>query len=415
MKQFIYRIKRIYHFFTTALLQGFPALIKYSFPANRLKIIAITGTDGKTTSSTLVYQILKQAGKKVGLISTVAAFIGDEALDTGFHVTNPEPADLQKYLKQMVTKKMEYVVLEFTSHGAYQHRLAGIKPMLAGLTNISHEHFDYQLNIENYIEAKAQFLRKSPVVVLNRDDMSFSKVKKYLAKGTKLLSYSQEDELPTVIKSAINHRFPEQYNRMNARLAVAITTQLEIAPADIAQGIANFTGVPGRMQWIPNKRGIQVVVDFAHTPEALTQALTSLRAKVQSGIKGAKLIAVFGCAGLRDASKRPMMGKAGVELADLVVFTAEDPRTEDIWVIIRQMKEQLTSGHEKINTVIDRSLAIDFAINRLAKKGDIVGIFGKGPEKSMCYGHTEYPWSDQGAVLRALNREPPQQINYNQS
>ncbi len=403
-KQILYFIKRPYHFIKTGLLRGIPAQIKYRFPAKKLKIITITGTDGKTTSSTLLYHVLKTADKKVGLISTVTACIGNKTIDTGLHVTAPTPKKMQHFMAKMVKSESEYLVLEFTSHGAYQYRNWGIKPIIAGLTNVNYEHLDYHLDYSKYLAAKALLFKKVPTVVLNKDDFSFSKIKKYLNKKKQtILSYSAEDKLPKKLREAISERFPEKYNQMNARLVIAIAQQLKIKNDIIAQAIKTFVGIPGRMQPVINKRGLNIVIDFAHTPQGLNAVLSALRQQMR-GKKG-KLIAIFGCAGLRDKMKRPMMGKIAVDLADMVVMTAEDPRTEDIWSIIRQMKEQSTEGHSKIVSIADRRQAINFAINKLAKKGDVIGIFGKGPEKSMCYGTTEIPWSDKKAVLEALAKK----------
>ena len=401
----LYQIKKPYHLLKTGLLTALPAIIKFRFPASKLKIIAITGTDGKTTTTTLLYHILKAAGKKVALISTVAAYIGDQEIETGLHVTTPEPDKLQELMARMVKEKIEYLVLEFTSHGAYQSRLFGLKPKITGVTNITHEHLDYHINYQNYLEAKLSFLKKAKTVVLNRDDQSFFRLKRYLpTRSHRILAYGLDDMLPKNITLAIKHRFPEIYNQSNARLAITIARFLKCDKTAIASAISQFPGVPGRMQSIPNKKGLEVIVDFAHTPQALSEALTALRHKLNRTNKRGKLIAVFGCAGLRDRAKRPMMGKIGVELADLAVFTAEDPRTEDIWTIVREMKEQLTTGHDRIVTITDRKIAIEFALTKLAKKGDIVGIFGKGPEKSMCYGTTETPWSDVAVVQACLTK-----------
>ncbi|OGJ38849.1 MAG: hypothetical protein A2383_02500 [Candidatus Pacebacteria bacterium RIFOXYB1_FULL_39_46] len=405
MKELIYLFKFWYHFLKTGLFKGLPASIRYGLPARKLKIIAITGTDGKTTSSTLLYQILKSAGKKVALLSTVAAYIGDEKIETGFHVTTPDAHDLQKIMNRMVGAGMDYLVLEFTSHGAYQNRLWGIKPLIAGVTNITHEHFDYHLNYSNYLEAKAMLLIKAKTVVLNEDDQSFSKLKKYLSSKNKVVSYNTALHLPKKIRDALEKKLPESYNQMNARLVITIADQLKLSTEQIAQGIEAFAGVEGRMDFIPNKRGFKVVVDFAHTPNALTEALEALKKYMRQEKLTGRLIAVYGCAGLRDYAKRPMMGQIGINLADLVVFTAEDPRTEDVWSIIRQMKEQLTNGHNRIISIANREQAIDFAINHLARRGDLVAFFGKGPEKSMAYGKIEYPWSEEAVIKQALNKK----------
>ena len=384
-------------------MRGLPAQIKYGFPGKQLKIIAITGTDGKTSSSTLLYHVLKTAGKKVALLSTVAAYMGDEEIETGLHVTSPSPDDLHKLMKKMVEKKIEYLILEFTSHGAYQYRLWGINPIITGVTNVTHEHLDYHINLDNYLEAKASFIKKAPLTILNKDDHNFFKLRRLLpTKKHQYFYYSAEDKLKKVIREAILKRFPENFNQMNARLVTMIAQQLKIDDKDIAQGISKFPGIPGRMQFIPTSKKFKVVVDFAHTPNALEKALKSLQETMRKEKMTGKLIAVVGAAGLRDKEKRPLMGKIAVNNTNLVIFTAEDPRTEDVWSIIRQMKEQLTEGHNKIVSIADRREAIKFALTKVAKKGDIVGIFGKGPEKSMCYGKVEYPWSDIGVVKEII-------------
>lgn len=400
-KQLIYRFKRFYHFIKTGLYKGLLAEIKYGFPSRKIKILAITGTDGKTTSSTLLYHVLKTAGKKVALISTVAAYIGEEKISTGFHVTTPSPDQLQKLMKKLVNEGYEYLVLETTSQGIYQHRTWGIFPYIAGITNIAQDHFDYHLTYENYLEAKALILRDSEKIILNHDDMSYEPLRKILKTSeSKIISYSQEHKISGVISRAIKKKFKENYNISNSLLVTKFAKLLDIEDQDIADGIASFKGIPGRMEEITNKKGIRVIVDFAHTPQGLEAALSALRAQVK---KPSKLIAVYGCAGLRDAIKRPMMGKIGTDLADYCVFTAEDPRTEDIWSIIRQMKEQLKSNHQKVISIPDRGKAIEFALTKLAQRGDIVVILGKGHEQSMCYGNVEYPWDDRVAVRKILS------------
>ena len=401
--ELIYRLKRPYHLFKTGLAKGLPALIKFGFPTRKLKVIAITGTDGKTTSSTLLYHVLRKSGKKVALISTVGAYIGEEKIETGFHVTSPSPDQLFAFMKKMLKQKTEYLVLEFTSQGAYQHRLFGIQPLIAGITNVDQDHFDYHLNYRNYLEAKATVLKKAKTVVLNADDQSYYRLKKFFPSSKyKVLEYSQENRSTNKIERAIKTRFPEAFNQNNARLVSTIALELGLDKDQISQSLISFEGVPGRMQFIKNDKNFKVVVDFAHTPQGLRSALTALRVIMKKEQMTGKLIAVYGCAGLRDAIKRPIMGQIGVELADLLVFTAEDPRTEDIWSIIRQMKEALTEGHNKIVSIPDRKEAINFAIRELAKKGDLIAIFGKGPEGSMCYGTTEIPWNDEEVVREAL-------------
>ncbi len=397
LKLLVYRLKRIYHFLKTGLLEGVPAQLIYRFPNRKLQIITITGTDGKTTSSTLTYTILKSAGIKVGLISTVAAFTGDDAVDTGFHVTSPQPKLVYKFMRDMVNQGYTHLVLETTSHGAFQYRNWGIRAQVAGLTNIDREHLDYHLSYDEYVKAKLLVLDAAEIAFLNEDDESYKRIRELRRFTPNMKTYSVEDELPAVVQKTITEKFPEDYNRMNARLAYKITSYLGISDADIATGLKAYQGVPGRMEVIAEKP-VRVIVDFAHTPQALESVLQAIREKHPKG----KLIAVFGCAGKRDHTKRPAMGRIGSELADLAIFTAEDPRTEDIWSIIRQMKEGVHNTHAKIVSIADRKAAIEAAIFKYAKPGDTVGIFGKGHEKSMCYGTTEYPWDDAQAARDIL-------------
>lgn len=400
--QLLYKLKRPYHLIKTGLLGGVLAEIKYKYPARELHISVITGTDGKTTSATLLYHVLKTAGFEVGLLSTVGAFMGGEEIDTGFHVTTPHPRDIHKFSRQLVDSGYTHLVMEITSHGSYQFRNWGINQQISGLTNIAPEHLDYHVDYDNYLEAKAEILKKSPTVVLNEEDQSYLKVRKYLGSNHTIVPYSSAAKLPPKVEAAIKKRFEERYNQMNARLVYTMATSMGVGDSDFISALQSFPGILGRMQKMPNKRRLSIFVDFAHTTQGLTASLTALREMRKKNGGTGKIIAVFGCAGLRDTKKRADMGRVGTELADLAVFTAEDPRTENIWSIIRQMKEQLTENHQKIVSIPDRKDAIETAINQLSEPGDYIGIFGKGHEKTMCYGKTEYPWSDQLAVEEAL-------------
>ncbi|NLG06802.1 MAG: UDP-N-acetylmuramyl-tripeptide synthetase [Candidatus Pacebacteria bacterium] len=409
LDSFLYQAKKPYHFLKTALFKALPAEIQNNFPQKKLKIIAITGTDGKTSSSSLLYHLLKTAGYQTALISTVAAYIGQRQIETGFHTTSPAPDELYRLMAQMLEEKVEYLILEFTSQGAYQYRLFGIKPTFAGVTNITRDHFDYHLNYQNYLNAKASVLKKSKIVVLNEDDLSYYRLKKMLPSSDyQILTYSKEQELSPVLKRELKNRFPEEFNQMNARLAITIAEKIGLSDKELVAGLKSFQNVSGRMEFLDLKKltgrqfNFQVVIDFAHTPQSLTEALNSLRQKMKKDKITGRLIAIYGCAGLRDRDKRSIMGKIGGELADLVVFTAEDPRTESVWNIIRQMKETLGNNHHKVISIADRQQAINFTLQKIAKKGDLIALFGKGPEKSMCYGETEEPWSEHEAVRKAL-------------
>jgi len=405
-KQILYKIKRPYHLIKTGLLNGLKSEIKNGFPAKKLKIITITGTDGKTTSTTLLYHVLKTANKKVALLSTVAAYLGSKAVDTGFHVTTPQPSDLQKFMKEMVEKKYEYLVLEVTSHGSYQFRDWGVKPILSGITNIANEHLDYHGNYHEYLKAKTDILKKAPTAVLNSDDYSYQFLIKKL-NSTNLVTYSKDSELPKKVQKSIQKRFPESYNQMNAKLVYALSKLLHIDDKDFIKAIDSFEGIPGRMQIIPNKKRLNIVVDFAHTPQSIRSVLRTLKEQIAQKETKGRLIAVFGCAGQRDSGKRPVMGEIASKIADYAIFTAEDPRDEDVWSIIRQMKEGLKENHNKIISIAQRGEAIEFAINQLAKPGDTIAILGKGHEQSMCYFGVEYPWNDVDAINQILAGKHP--------
>lgn len=379
-------IKNMFHF-TNALL----AVIYHGYPARKLTVIGVTGTDGKTTTSTLVYHILKTAGKKVALISTVAAYIGQEEVDTGFHVTSPDPWSLQKLIRRISNQGYDHLVLEATSHGLDQHRLLGANFQIGILTNVTHEHLDYHKSYDHYLKAKAKLLQVVDYAIVNKLDQSFEKIKKLVR--LPLITYDNRN-LPSFVKK----RFSEKYNQLNAQAAIASARLLQITESQIEAAILSFPGVIGRMEEIPTKSGIRVIVDFAHTPNALKMALQALRETTKG-----KLIAVYGSAGLRDKSKRPMMGEVGARLANEVILTVEDSRTEDVNTIIMQMKTGVKTNHGHVHAITDRQTAINFAIVNLAKKGDTVGIFGKGHERSMNLdGHSEIPWSDHKAARIAL-------------
>jgi UDP-N-acetylmuramoyl-L-alanyl-D-glutamate--2,6-diaminopimelate ligase len=401
LKLWLYRLKAPFHFVKTGLLNGLWAQMRYRNPQRRLQVLCITGTDGKTTSSTLLYHVLKTAGLPVALVSTVAAYIGEQTIDTGFHVTSPAPSELYKFMDRMLHQGIQYLVLETTSQGIYQYRTWGINPYIAGLTNITGDHLDYHVTYDLYVAAKTKLFQNAAYSVLNKDDESYLKVRKLLQNSqTSILPYSLSDPAPAAVKRSIAKRFPESYNQSNARLVWQIAQILHIKPTVFAKAMESFPGVPGRMETVAKHRGVEVIVDFAHTANALDEALTAIRQQMKkNGQK--RLIAVYGCAGLRDTTKRPAMGHIGAEKADLAIFTAEDPRTENIWSIIRQMKQDVAPFHHKVVSIADRGAAIHFALAS-AQRGDVIGIFGKGHEQSMCYGTIEYPWNDAEFVRTEL-------------
>jgi UDP-N-acetylmuramoyl-L-alanyl-D-glutamate--2,6-diaminopimelate ligase len=381
------------------------AVLWFRYPARRLKVIGVTGTDGKTTTTSLIEEILLRWGKKAALISTVAARIGQKEIDTGFHVTSPDSWQLQRLLRTIANQGFEYVVLEATSHGLIQNRFFGCRFQVGAVTNIAHEHLDYHKTYLNYLKAKAKLFDRVKVGILNRDDQSFAFLNKKLkAKERKIITYALKNKA-----NFTPQNFPFKtpllgnYNQYNCLAAAAAVSFLGAPKNIIKEALANFPGVKGRLEEIKNKFGFKVFIDFASTANSLKNVLIALRKILPP--KG-RLIVVFGSAGLRDVQKRGLMGEASGKYADLTVLTAEDPRTENVHQIMEQIaKGALKKGAKEgksLFRVADRAEAIKFAIQKLAKKGDIVVTCGKGHEQSMCYGKSERPWSEHQAVQKAL-------------
>jgi UDP-N-acetylmuramoyl-L-alanyl-D-glutamate--2,6-diaminopimelate ligase len=406
-------VNYLYHF-----PKAYLAARLYGNPSDDLEIIGVTGTDGKTTTSTMIYHLLKSAGKKVALVSTVDAKIGRKNLKTGFHVTSPNPFALQALLRRMRSQKIRYVVLEVTSHGLDQFRVYPLKPKIAVLTNITHEHLDYHRTFEAYRDAKLKLFKHAEHAVVNKDLPIFNDINARLPKVLfSTYSLTAESQMKpdtieylsdkTVFKLGnMTYTLPMtgQYNLYNALAAISTALLLDVSPSDIKRSLASFKGIRGRLEEISNTRGIHAYVDFAHTPNALKEVLINLRSHLKTG---ENLIVVFGAASQRDESKRPIMGLEASKLADKIVLTAEDSRFEDPIGIAKQILKGIPSGKRKIVTIEpDRAKAIDYAVNVLAKKGDWVIVCGKGHEESMNLdGFEETPWSDQEALLNALNKK----------
>ncbi len=431
----------------------------YGHPSRSMTVIGVTGTDGKTTTCNLIYSVLKTAGIRAGMISTVNAVIGGVVYETGLHTTTPDSADVQRLLAQMRDAGTEVAVLETTSHGLAQHRVTGVVFDAAVVTNITHEHLDFHGNYEAYREAKAMLFRslleiqgagvKPPGVrtmlktsVLNYDDRSFGflaaiPADRYIIYSAEMPEFSRADWEhlfsggPRTLLRAVNirqapsgmsfevrafgsaalheplqitTRLVGRFNVSNILAAAGAALALEIAPTFIEDGIAALAGVVGRMERIDRGQPFTAIVDFAHTPNALASALTTARDLVE---EGGRVIVVFGSAGLRDREKRRLMGEVAARLADITVITAEDPRTEDLAGIMAETAGAM-AAHGRVEgrdfvSIADRQRAILHAV-RLAVPSDVVLVCGKGHEQSMCFGAVEHPWRDQDALAWALDQ-----------
>lgn len=361
------------------------ANIIYGFPAGRLKVVGVTGTDGKTTTVNMIYRILKAAGKKVSMISTISA--------PGFHVTSPDPFIVQKFAKQAKKNGDEYLILEVTSHALDQYRFWGIKFDVGVITNVTHEHLDYHKTFENYLQTKLSLIQNSKTAVINQGIQGVRGVQgKIITFGLEKGDFNQKNV-------SLKLKIPGDYNIENALAALAVAFVLDINKTVAQKALENFEGTRGRMEEVKNNKGFKIFIDFAHTPNGLEQALKALS-------KDGRTIAVIGAEGKRDVSKRAMMGETAHNFADIVIVTAVDPRGQ-LDVINRQICEGAVKAGAKRNVnlfvITDRYKAIEFAINN-AKKGDTVGIFGKGHEKSMNLdGKGEIPWSDTDTVRQILD------------
>lgn len=406
------------------------------FPSRQLLTIGITGTDGKTSTANILFEILNRAGIKTGLLSTVRAVIGGQDEPLALHVTTPEAPVVQRHLRRMVDAGLTHCILESTSHGLAQFRVASVEFDAAVVTNITHEHLDYHGSYEAYFGAKATLFQNlsagawdaaasaphkrafQKTAVLNRDDDSYAKLQGIPAPAR--LSYGL-DQPADVTGSAISFaadrtRFTlhigqeaveissllvGRFNIYNMLAAAAMAHQLGLPPAVIKHGLEAVTSIDGRMQRINRGQPFLTIVDFAHTPNALKKAIEAAR-----GMTEGRTIALFGSAGKRDVEKRKLMAEISAQEADLTILTAEDPRTERLEDILEMMagacREQGAVEGEQFWRIPDRGQAIYFALT-LARPQDLLLICGKGHEQSMCFDVTEYPWDDREATRTAID------------
>jgi UDP-N-acetylmuramoyl-L-alanyl-D-glutamate--2,6-diaminopimelate ligase len=412
----------------------------HAFPARKLIMIGVTGTDGKTTTSNLIHAILTAANIKAGLISTVNAVIGDRVLDTGLHTTTPDADDVQRYLAEMVAAGMTHCVLETTSHGLAQHRVDACEFDVAVVTNITHEHLDVHGSLEAYRAAKGilftslaisldKGLRKA--AILNNDDFSNTYLRDWIETAGNCGVHCPDIYTYAVRQSAawnaidIHYRTDAihfnaigsgrsieiatplvgEFNVSNCLAAIAATVDgLGVDLPAARSGLAAFTGIPGRMERIDAGQSFTAIVDFAHTPNALDRSIAAARTMTDG-----QVIVAFGCAGLRDREKRTLMGEVAGRAADKIIVTAEDPRTESLDEIIAVTAQALIAQGRTEGVdfwrVPDRGEALARAC-ALARPGDVVLACGKGHEQSMCFGEIEYPWDDREALRAALRGNP---------
>lgn len=362
-------------------------------PSAKLTVIGVTGTDGKTTTSTLIHHILTTAGIKAGISSTLASA----------HMTTAGRGAVHRFLAQCVRTGCTHAVVEVTSIGIDQHRIAGVKFNVGVLTNIANnEHLDYHKTFEHYRDTKINWLLRCGVAVVNADDPSF-KIIQTRAKGAKrrVVSYgikNKADVSSKTLKYTTN--LLGDFNTYNILAAIAAARELGIVDEIIAQAIASFQSPEGRLEIVKSKP-YTVIVDFAHTPQAFEKVLPVARSLMSS--KRNKLIHVFGATGDRDRDKRPIMAQIASKYDDFVFLTHEDTYSEDLHKIISQVEQGLKdSWFENYKVVDDRREAIRRALD-FASKGDVVILTGVGHQKSMNIGGKEIPWSESKVVKELLH------------
>ncbi|MGB3328487.1 MAG: UDP-N-acetylmuramoyl-L-alanyl-D-glutamate--2,6-diaminopimelate ligase [Thermomicrobiales bacterium] len=399
----------------------------FGHPSRDLTVVGITGTDGKTTTSYILEHILQHAGIVTGVIGTVGVRIGrDKAYDNG-HQTTPESNRVQRFLREMVDDGVQVAIVESTSHGLAMHRLDGVHYQYAGVTNITREHLEYHKTIEQYRAAKAMLIERTVsnggIVVLNADDEGARSmlgwtgdhpVTWFSADGTAGTDVVADNIAPdqrsirfrmTLHGDEVPVDLPMigRFNVANALLAASLAHALGIDATTIAEALGKPLAVPGRLHQLDQGQPFAVVVDYAHTPESLRKILLLLRERYPDH----RVLVVTGSAGQRDEGKRPLQGAVCAELADVSIFTNEDPRLEDAEKIIQDIADGARRvgaiEGERFHCITDRREAIAKAFD-LANPGDCVLLAGKGHETSIIIGTEHVPW-DEAAVASALLAE----------
>lgn len=412
MRWWTQRLKNVGHYFLSWYY-----VYKNGYPAKKLTVIGVTGTDGKTTTATLIYEILKAAGMKAGMISTVEAkyiseapitnnqepnkskitnSINEKSIETGLHTTNPDAKALQPILKKMTDEGVTHLVLEATAHGLDQHRVAGCNISIGVLTNVTREHLDDFITMDRYRKAKIKLFTQNSMkyAILNEDDNSFKNFQSSIFQSShkiQIIKYSK------IKLKEISPALEGEYNLYNLGAAAAVAKVLGIEK-HVAEVAKNFAGAPGRREEVKAGQPFKVYVDFAHTPNALEQVLKSLKGQ------GNQLTVVFGCTGERDSGKRPIMGRIASMYADKAIITSDDTRMENQEDIYKQIVSGIPANMmNKVMKENDRRKAIEKAL-KMANRGDVVLLAGKGHEKSINLGGKEYQWND-AKVAREIIKE----------
>lgn len=386
----------------------------YGNPSKKLKMIGITGTNGKTTTSFIIREILTSADKNVGIIGTEGVYYNNLKIRT--NMTTPDPIELNKILKKMVKAKIEYCVMEVSAHAIFYKKIDGIKFELGILTNLSQDHLDFFKDMKTYGDTKAKFLSKKycKKIIVNGDDIFGRKIIKNqkiykLVYGINSIcdvfaidvvsNFSGSDFYINLFDKVekIHLNLPCLYNIYNFLAAASAIRLLDFDSKIVASGIKNLKSIEGRFDSI-NFNGINIVIDYAHTPDGIKHVLDNVNALNKVG----KIITVFGCGGNRDKLKRPIMGKIATDKSSFVIITDDNPRLEDPKLIISDIEKGITKNNYKI--IENRENAINFAL-KIAKQNDTVLILGKGAEPYQDICGVKVPYSDYKVVDNFINNK----------
>lgn len=408
-------IKNIYHLFQ-AILANFI----HGFPSRKIKVIGVTGTDGKTTVVQMIARILETAGEKTAIASTINFRINGEEKENQTKFTTSSSFQVQKFIKKALESGCKYLVLETSSHSLDQYRVWGIKYSTAVITNVTREHLDYHKTIENYRKAKLKLFQNVEMAIVNLD---MEKPEEFLnCKADLKFGYTtrnEEENNIEIIKAenieleSQNTRFkikdavfklnlPGMFNVENALAAICVGMSEGINLETIKKGLEEIKVIPGRMETVSNEKGFNIIVDFALTPHALTRLYTLVD---QIKKQNSKVAAVFGACGERDRGKRPIIGEVVSKYADFVIVTDDEPYHEDPKRIVEEISAGIKNKIEGENfwKISDRREAIKKAL-LLAKPGDFVVVTGMGAEDTRAVGDQKIPWNDREVILEELEK-----------
>ena len=403
------------------LVESVAITTAYGMPAKNMRVIGVTGTNGKTTTCYMIHKMLVEAGYNVGLMTTVANGVNNDISPQMAHMTTVSSSELNKRLQDFKKQGIEWLVLETTSHSLAQHRVWGVHYEIAVLTNITHEHLDYHGTFKAYVRAKRRMFdiagtHKNGFAIVNADDPSSAEftaaVKEHETYGIEkgdilakelLLSSDKSSYVATVGSDTYNIvcHIPGEFNVQNSLAAVSVGRRVGLTKIQIEQGIAALKSVEGRMMTIDEGQIYTILVDFAHTPDSFERLLKDVRANTHG-----KLVVLFGSAGRRDESKRAIQGEIAGKYADELILTEEDDRDIDGTMIL----SEILGGAEKAGKVrdttvfceLDRTKAIQLAVTRVSAANDTVVFLGKGHEKTIERADGESPWDEASTIRSAI-------------